>query len=202
VNYEVRRIFEKIISDWFINRHVKGEEFIDALLTGDLDSMNAYMSEIVERTFSFFAAGGKEPERFYHAFVLGLIVGLRGRYEIVSSRGSGPGRCDAVMLPLRQGERGIVIEFRTRLPRRERSLADTCASALRQIADKRHALTLAARGAARSAIYAYGVAFNGREVLIRGGAVQEDGHAAGQGAGPGASAGQPAEDGVQAGPPA
>lgn len=104
---------------------------------------------------------------------------LRGRYEIVSNRESGLGRCDVVMFPLRQGERGIVIEFKTWRPRREKSLADTCASALRQIADKRYAGTLAARGAAPGAIYAYGFAFKGKEVLIRGGAVQEDDHVPG-----------------------
>ena len=97
---------------------------------------------------------------------------LRGRYEIVSTRESGLGRCDVVMFPLRQGERGIVIEFKTWRPRREKSLADTCASALRQIADKRYAGTLVA-------IYAYGFAFKGKEVLIRGGAVQEDDHVPG-----------------------
>ena len=104
---------------------------------------------------------------------------LRGRYDIVSNRESGLGRCDVVMFPLRQGEQGIVIEFKTWRPRREKSLADTCASALRQIADKRYAGTLVARGAAPGAIYAYGFAFKGKEVLIRGGAVQEDDHVPG-----------------------
>ena len=179
VNFEVKRIIESLVSDWFNNRNVRGVEFRNALLTDDLDSMNMYMSEIAENTFSFFDTGGKEPERFYHAFVLGLIVDLKGRYEIVSNRESGLGRCDVMLFPLCKGDRGIVIEFKTRILRQEKSLEDTCASALEQIAEKRYADALAARGAARGAIYAYGFGFKGKQVLIRGGAVQENGHAAG-----------------------
>ena len=104
---------------------------------------------------------------------------LKGRYEVVSNRESGLGRCDVMLFPLRKGDRGIVIEFKTRILRQEKSLEDTCASALEQIAEKRYADALAARGAARGAIYAYGFGFKGKQVLIRGGAVKENGHAAG-----------------------
>ena len=95
---------------------------------------------------------------------------LKGRYEIVSNRESGLGRCDVMLFPLRKGDRGIIIEFKTMRPRKEKSLEDTCASALRQIAEKRYADALAARGVARDAIYAYGFGFRGKEVLITGGA--------------------------------
>ena len=95
---------------------------------------------------------------------------LKGRYEVVSNRESGLGRCDVMLFPLRKGDRGIVIEFKTMRPRKEKSLEDTCASALRQIAEKRYADALAARGVARNAIYAYGFGFRGKEVLIAGGA--------------------------------
>ena len=179
VNFEVKTIIENLVSNWFNNVNINGSEFRKALLSGDLDSMNTYMSEIAENTFSFFDTGGKEPERFYHAFVLGLIVDLKERYEIVSNRESGLGRCDVVLFPLRKGDRGIVIEFKTRLPRKEKSLEDTCASALGQIADKRYADALAVRGAARDAIYAYGFGFEGKQVLIRGGAVLENGQITG-----------------------
>ena len=32
-----------------------------------------------------------QPERFYHGFVLGLLVELRGRYEVLSNGESGYG---------------------------------------------------------------------------------------------------------------
>ena len=97
---------------------------------------------------------------------------LKGRYEVVSNRESGLGRCDVMLFPLRKGERGIVIEFKAMRPRKEKRLEDTCASALSQIAEKRYADALAARGVARSAIYAYGFGFRSKEVLIAGGACQ------------------------------
>jgi hypothetical protein len=179
VNREVLSIMEDLVSGWFNGPRACGGDFRKALLAGDLDDMNELMSDIAENTFSFFDTGGRKPERFYHAFVLGLIVDLKGRYEIVSNRESGLGRCDVMLFPLRKGDRGIVIEFKTRLPRKEKSLEDTCASALGQIADKRYADALAVRGAARDAIYAYGFGFEGKQVLIRGGAVLENGQITG-----------------------
>ena len=170
VNREVLSIMEDLVSGWFNGPRACGGDFRKALLAGELDDMNDLMSDIAENTFSFFDTGGRKPERFYHAFVLGLIVDLKGRYEIVSNRESGLGRCDVMLFPLRKGDRGIVIEFKTMRPRKEKSLEDTCASALRQIADKRYADALAARGVARNAIYAYGFGFRGKEVLITGGA--------------------------------
>ncbi|MBR4745964.1 MAG: AAA family ATPase, partial [Desulfovibrio sp.] len=156
VNREVLSIMEALVSGWFNSSRARGGDFRKALLAGDLDDMNELMADIAENTFSFFDTGGRKPERFYHAFVLGLIVDLKGSYEIVSNRESGLGRCDVMLFPLRKGERGIVIEFKTMRPRKEKSLEDTCASALRQIAEKRYADALAARGVARNAIYAYG----------------------------------------------
>ena len=170
VNREVLSIMEDLVSGWFNGPRACGGDFRKALLAGELDDMNELMSDIAENTFSFFDTGGRKPERFYHAFVLGLIVDLKGRYEIVSNRESGLGRCDVMLFPLRKGDRGIVIEFKTMRPRKEKSLEDTCASALRQIAEKRYADALAALGVARDAIYAYGFGFRGKELLITGGA--------------------------------
>lgn len=55
-------------------------------------------------TFSSFDAGNKpseatEPERFYHGFVLGLMVELADRYAITSNRESGFGRYDVMLKP-------------------------------------------------------------------------------------------------------
>ena len=52
--------------------------FIKALLLGDIKAMNVYMNRVALNVFSYFDTGkrpsGEEPERFYHGFVLGLIV--------------------------------------------------------------------------------------------------------------------------------
>ena len=67
---------------------------MEALLLDDVDAMNEYMNRISSEIFSYFdtgrrASGKAEPERFYHGFVLGLMVGLESRYIITSNRESG-----------------------------------------------------------------------------------------------------------------
>jgi len=62
--------------------------------------------------FSFFNTG-KNPsntaERFYHGFVLGLIVDLQERYQITSNHESGFGRYDVMLEPLKSNEPAILI---------------------------------------------------------------------------------------------
>lgn len=168
-NYEVKMLMDEIISAWFNNDAHDGESFRKALLSNNIEEMNKTMSDIAENTFSFFDTGNKEPERFYHAFVLGLIVDFRGRYELVSNRESGLGRCDVMLIPLHNEERGIIIEFKTRDTKKEKSLKATCNNALKQIKKMRYASTLQSRGVAKNAIYSYGFGFEGKEVLITGG---------------------------------
>ncbi len=172
-NYEVRILMDDIISEWFNNDNNDGEKFRKALLSDDIEEINKIMSDIAENTFSFFDTGKKEPERFYHAFILGMIVDFRGHYEIVSNRESGLGRCDVMLIPLRDVERGIIIEFKTRDPKKEKSLKTTCNNALNQIKKMHYASTLHSRGIAKNAIYSYGFGFDGKEVLITGGLIKE-----------------------------
>ncbi|MCR5169004.1 MAG: ATP-binding protein [Desulfovibrio sp.] len=169
-NYEVKMLIDTMISEWFNNDNADGEKFRKALLSNDIEIMNVIMSDIAENTFSFFDAGKKEPERFYHAFVLGLIVDFRGRYEIVSNRETGLGRCDVMLIPLHSGDRGIIIEFKTRDVVKEKTLKATCNNALKQIRKMRYASTLQARGVVKNAIFSYGFGFDGKQVLIAGGA--------------------------------
>ncbi|MBR3663932.1 MAG: PD-(D/E)XK nuclease domain-containing protein [Desulfovibrio sp.] len=117
----------------------------------------------------FFDTGGKNPDNFYHAFVLGLIVNLKNVYDIYSNRESGLGRYNICMVPKNIHERGIIIEFKTMKPKKEKDLKETCANALQQIQDKKYFTILKERGVASHSIYTYGFAFHGKEVLICGG---------------------------------
>ena len=107
--------------------------------------MNQYMNQISLQTFSSFDTGRKpsedaEPERFYHGFVLGLMVDLAGQYRITSNRESGFGRYDLMLEPKNPGEDdGIILEFKVFNPKRENSLEDTVQEALRQIEEKQYA---------------------------------------------------------------
>jgi hypothetical protein len=94
-NYEVKRMFQNMITDWFGTEDESYNEFVKALLLGDLDAMNEYVNRMTVSLFSSFDTGKNlsvsELERFYHGFVLGLIVNLRERYVVTSNRESGFG---------------------------------------------------------------------------------------------------------------
>ena len=82
-NYEVERMFYNMVRGWFQDSRADYNDFVKALLLGDKKAMNAYMNRVALNTFSYFDTGkrpsGEEPERFYHGFVLGLIVDLQRR---------------------------------------------------------------------------------------------------------------------------
>lgn len=173
-NREVRMMFENMIRDWFSDEDVPYNEFVRALLRDDVKEMNHYMNDISMATFSYFDVGNSQnyytsksdrPERFYHGFVLGLIVELKGRYHISSNRESGYGRYDVVLEPVNDTDLAFVLEFKTS-EEGEKTLQDTVASARKQIQDKQYTRELETRGIKPERIRCYGFAFQGKKVLI------------------------------------
>lgn len=169
-NYEVEKMFRSMIKGWFKKDSANYNDFILALLQGDKKAMNHYMNRVALKIFSYFDTGNRpsesEPERFYHGFVLGLIVELQGRYVITSNRESGFGRYDVMLEPIYDRDDAMILEFKVYDPEDEQTLADTVASALDQIERKQYAQTLIARGIAPERIRRYGFAFEGKKVLI------------------------------------
>ena len=168
-NLEVKLMFQRMVRDWFGMASSDYNDFINALLIGDVDAMNEYMNRVALSTFSYFDTGthGEEPERFYHGFVLGLLVELQNRYAITSNRESGFGRYDVMLEPKNpQKDDGIILEFKAFNKRRENCLEVTLASALKQIEEKRYAAQLVAKGIPAERIRRYGLAFEGKQVLI------------------------------------
>ncbi|MGN0251946.1 MAG: AAA family ATPase [Oliverpabstia sp.] len=170
-NLEVTLMFQNMIRDWFAEAEADYNDFIKALLQGNLKEMNAYMNRVALNVFSYFDTGnkpsGEEPERFYHGFVLGLIVDLQSRYVITSNRESGFGRYDVMIEPKNTKEDdAIILEFKVYDPEDEETLKDTVKDALRQIEEKQYAAQLEARGIPREHIRSYGFAFQGKKVLI------------------------------------
>lgn len=170
-NHESMLMFEEMIESWFAEEDSAYGNFKEALLAGDLDYMNQFMNQVALQSFSSFDSGTKpsenlEPERFYHGFVLGLIVDLVGKYHITSNRESGFGRYDVVMEPLQKQFDAIVMEFKVQNPAKEESLQHTVQNALLQIEEKNYDTELLARGIPKSKIRHYGFAFCGKKVLI------------------------------------
>jgi len=172
-NKEVAIMFKSMVNDWFkTNTNIPYNDFVKAMLMDDVDSMNEFMNDIALVSFSNFdvskgASSKDAPERFYHGFVLGLIVDLAGRYTIQSNRESGFGRYDVLLKPQdKENDYAYIIEFKVHKPRKEKDLEQTLANARAQIEEKRYEAGLIAEGFAPERIRKYGIAFKGKECLI------------------------------------
>lgn len=178
-NFEVRVMFRRMVGGWF-DASSNYNDFIKALLLGDLKAMNTYMNKVTSEIFSYFDTGGNssggEPERFYHGFVLGLMVELADKYVITSNRESGFGRYDVMLEPRKQKDAdaikndaitndAIIIEFKVQ-DTDEKELSDTVQKALQQIDERNYQVALLAKGIPEGRIRKYGFAFCGKKVLI------------------------------------
>ncbi len=176
-NLEVRQMFQSMVKGWFRETGSDYNQFVAALLAGDEESMNAYINEVAQKAFSQFDTGIKPsksaPERFYHGFVLGLIVDLAPRYTLTSNRESGFGRYDVMLEPKNEQEDAIILEFKVFHPPKEKNLQETAKAALAQIEKKQYAAALMAKGIPREKIRCYGFAFEGKTVLILGSHTKE-----------------------------
>lgn len=169
-NGEVLDMFYNMVRGWFrpVKRYYNG--FVKALLDGDVEAMNEYMNRVALQSFSYFDTGTSPseegPERFYHGFVLGLLVELSEEYVTTSNRESGFGRYDVMLEPGDREKDAMILEFKVYNPRKEGKLDDTLQAALTQIEEKQYEAALVARGIPKEHIHKYGFAFQGKNVLI------------------------------------
>lgn len=172
-NLEVKRMFQQMIKNWFQGSvEPYYNEFINALLSDNVRKMNTFMNKVALNTFSTFDTGTKpskqaEPERFYHGFVLGMVVNLSDTYKVRSNRESGFGRYDVMLEPYDKTKKAFIFEFKVLDPDEDEvTLEDTIASAHCQMNEKQYEAELITQGFDPQQIRKYGFAFQGKECLI------------------------------------
>lgn len=174
MNMEVEIMFENMVKGWFESgsTEIYYNEFINSLLSDNVRRMNTFMNKVALETFSSFDSGNKpseaaEPERFYHGFVLGMVVNLAGAYKVRSNRESGYGRYDVMIEPIDKSQKAFIFEFKVLdADNEEETLEDTLANAHTQIEEKRYESELISNGFEPKQIRKYGFAFKGKECLI------------------------------------
>jgi hypothetical protein len=171
-NLEVRKMMRTMIAGWFNEIKPEYNGFIDALLSDNVRKMNTFINKVSLNTFSYFDTGNRpskeaQPERFYHGFVLGLIVDLSDSYEVKSNRESGFGRYDVMLKPRDINGKAFIFEFKVKdADDDETTLEDTVKNALAQIEEKQYETELTDAGIKPENIRKYGFAFEGKTVLI------------------------------------
>ena len=165
-NREVQTIYRDIVKSWF-NDSIHSDflkTMLKSLTSGQIEVFASHFREYVLSSFSYFDTGGKVPEKIYHAFVLGLLVGLRPNYEIKSNREGGYGRYDVLVIPQNTSQAGIIIEFKSVDPEEVKDLEQVAQGALLQIEAKEYQQELFERGIHK--VIKLGIVFRGKEVLV------------------------------------
>jgi len=167
-NREVRYSYTSIFAGW-LREHLQSKNRVrdlgDALLSGDAETTEHLLADLMRETLSYHDLAGRKPERVYHAFVVGLLVHMEADYDVRSNRESGFGRCDVMLIPRQEGEPGCVLELKSIDVKRDEDVEAALESALAQIRDRDYASEVRARGA--DPVHELAAVFDGKHVWTR-----------------------------------
>lgn len=164
-NREVSTVFSTIIQSWINSGPVKNDRLelmLQSLYENDIEIFEELLNEFVVNTFSYYDTSGRDPEKVYQAFLLGMLASS-GAYEVSSNRESGLGRYDILMRPKDLSRQGFIMELK-RL-RVNDTVESVLASALKQIEDKQYESVLRAAGV--TSILKMAITFDGKRVWVK-----------------------------------
>lgn len=165
-NQEVLIFYNNLIKKWFLETitNQKYELMLETLISGNIKVFGGIFKEFVINNLSYFDASGKEPERVYHAFVLGMLISLSNDYEVKSNKESGYGRYDVIIIPKDVSRTGIIIEFKKIDYFLDDTIEEATKDALKQIEEKKYETELVQRGVQN--ILKLAIVFKGKEVKV------------------------------------
>lgn len=165
-NEEVQIFYENLIIKWFQETmsNQKYEEMLVNLITGDIENFSYAFEEFVINNISYFDVSGKEPEKVYHAFVLGMLISISNTHEVKSNKESGYGRYDVMIVPKDISKPGIIIEFKKINTLSKETVEQGTLEALKQIEEKKYSSEILAREIKN--IIKLAIVFKGKEIKI------------------------------------
>ena len=165
-NIEVQFMYEKMVENWQSESYVASEynEMLKALVSFDYEVFEEIFIDYVEKSLSYFDVAGEEPEKVYHAFVLGMLVSLNKTHYVLSNKESSYGRYDVMIIPKDITRTGIIIEFKKARKTNKKSVDKLIEEAKNQIEEKRYETELLNRGITN--IKKLVIVFKGKEVFV------------------------------------
>jgi len=168
-NNELLFLFrDDIVKNWFTPPEATPEltNFMHNLISGEPEVWKQEFIQFCQGSLSYHDITGKQPEKIYHAFVLGMLTCLRKQYHIKSNREAGLGRSDVLLIPLEvsKSPRGVIFEFKKVDTAHGETFERALVSAKTQILNQKYAQELQTQGVQE--IVSIAVAFLGKEVMV------------------------------------
>lgn len=165
-NEEVKIFYENLIEKWFQDTmtNQKYELMLNMLTSGEIEIFAGLFQQFVISNLSYFDVSGTEPERVYHAFVLGMLISLSEKYEVKSNKESGYGRYDVMLIPKDKSKIGIIMEFKKIDDFLKTTIEEGTIAALKQIEDMKYSQELIDRYVKN--IIKLAIVFKGKEIKI------------------------------------
>lgn len=165
-NFEIKALFQSIIRDWFRDKVIGNDlqSILKDLVTLNLKEFEKKFEILVTQMFSYMDVGENTAENFYHAFVLGMLVGLKDSYYVNSNRESGLGRYDIMLEPKDKNGNSFIMESKVLEDKEEKTIEETIANAKKQIEEKKYEENLRERGFTNITKMVF--AFKGKEIKM------------------------------------